>query len=453
MPLRAPIRKLLWNDVYREVDLYKAALRVYTKPLFGWRKALFTSSDGRTLYDLAAHGLPTLDRIDRELRHHRFTFRPSVALQYNFNGKHRTLYIAPWEERIVDLLLYRILTTELQDWYSPSSYAYRERRFGLDRCQSRIAQLFRTSAGPLFAIKRDISNYFASVNHDLLLAQLRELVSADDYLFHLLQQRVAFAYNDADGEHRATLGIPLGAAVACAFANIYLTPLDRQIESIQGVHYFRYADDLLAIAPTFDAACEVRERMVQQLEQVQLRTKATHELDLALKGALGPGFHAAIELRHLGLQFSETGSVGLSRDKSRKIQNLFRFAFRRSHKRWKKLRDPQQRAQALVQISAQTIDRGVRNVAIIDYYLKHLTDERRLKLIDRWLAEEILASVFGGHKKKHFQRLSFTELRSMGLPSLVHRRRLILRKEIESPFFVWQHQKAQRAFRGTVARA
>jgi len=35
---------------------------------------------------------------------------------------------------------------------------------------------------------------------------------------------------------------------------------------------------------------------------------------------------------------------------------------------------------------------------------------------DRWLAEEILSLVFGGHKKGHFARLSFETLREFGLP-------------------------------------
>ena len=46
-------RPLRWSDVYREAELYKAVVRVYTKPLFQWRKALSTSTDGKTLYDLA----------------------------------------------------------------------------------------------------------------------------------------------------------------------------------------------------------------------------------------------------------------------------------------------------------------------------------------------------------------------------------------------------------------
>jgi hypothetical protein len=124
--------------------------------------------------------------------------------------------------------------------------------------------------------------------------------------------------------------------------------------------------------------------------------------------------------------------VSLSRDKRRKIQNLFRFAFRRKGRTWKRIGDPRERARTLAAIAAKTIEKGVRNVAIVDYYLKHLTDVAQLRMLDRWLAEEVLSLVFGGHKKGHFARLSFETLREFGLPSLVHRQRLIVHGHTES---------------------
>lgn len=143
--------------------------------------------------------------------------------------------------------------------------------------------------------------------------------------------------------------------------------------------------------------------------------------------------------------------MSLSRDKQRKIQNLFRFAFRRSRRRWKKIVTPQERARTLIAVASQTLEKGVRNVAIVDYYLKHTTDAEQLRLLDRWLAEEILSLVFGGHRKGNFAKISYEELRRYGLPSLVHRQRLIQHGKIDSPFFIWQQQKADRAFKGTVA--
>ncbi len=435
-------RLLRWRDVYREAELYKAAVRVYTKPLFLWRKALNVSTDGKTLYDLAARGLNALSGIHQQLRNQRFHFRPAVGLKYNFNGKRRTLYIPPWEERIVDLLIYRLLSRRLHPWFSPSSYAYRDHTYGLDRCQSRIAAALRAARTPTYVIKRDISDYFASVNHEVLIDQLSRLIDSNDYLFELVLERIRFEYQDEAGSQRAERGVPFGCASACLFANVYLTGLDRSIESIPEVHYFRYADDLLLLSPNRDSALLAAGQINAQLKELRLATKASHEHDLVL--CAGNGTHDfrflhATTLRHLGLQFNCGGAVSLSRDKQRKIQNLFRFAFRRSRRRWAKIGDARERSRALIAVACQTIERGVRNVAILDYYLKHVTDTPQLRMLDRRLAEEILSMVFGGHKKGHFAKISFDELRQLGLPSLVHRHRLI------------RHGKIDRAFKGTVA--
>ena len=456
--LLKPARLLRWRNLYREAELYKAALRVYTKPLFLWRKALSVSTDGKTLYDLAAGGLSGLDRVHEQLRNEGFHFRPSVGLKYNFNGKRRTLYIPPWEERIVDLLLYRLLNQRFHRWFSASSYAYRDRVYSLDRCQSRIASLLRSSHAPLYLVKRDISDYFASVNHQILLTQLAAHIDPDDYLFGLLKERIRFEYQDESGDHRAEIGIPFGCASACVLANVYLTGLDRAIESIPDVHYFRYADDVLVLTSTRRSAIATIEQIEATLNELKLTTKTSHQQDLLLSTQStvedGP-FQPASSFRHLGLQFAIANGVSLSRDKSRKIQNLFRFAFRRNRRRWMRIDDPQERARTLIAIACQTIERGVRNVAILDYYLKHVTDVEQLRILDRWLAEEILSLVFGGHKKGHFAKISFHQLREWGLPSLLHRHRLIRHRMIDSPFFIWQQQKMDRAFnrafKGTVA--
>jgi len=440
--------------VYREVELYKAAVRVYTKPLFHWRKALNVAADGQTLYELAGRGLRGLDAIHGALQREAFEFRPSIGLTYNFNGKRRTFYIPPWEERIVDLLLYRVLNQRLHHWFSPNSFAYRDHTYGLDSCQSRIASLLRSSPRPLYLVKRDVSDYFASVHHEFLLRQLGQHVERDDYLFHLLRQRVQFSYHDETGLHEATRGIPFGCASACLFANIYLTELDRCLERLPQVRYFRYADDLLLLSPKRDSAVLARERLCAMLGDLKLSTKASHEADFLLSAeeVSDRDFRTVAAFRHLGLLFRAGGEVSLSRDKRRKIQNLFRFAFRRKRRTWKRIGDPQERARTLAAIAAETVERGVRNVAIVDYYLKHVTDVAQLRLLDRWLAEEVLGLVFGGHKRGHFAKLSFAALREFGLPSLVHRQRLIIHGHTESPFFIWQKQKADRAFKGTVAR-
>jgi len=446
-------RLLQWAGIYKETELYKAALRVYTKPVFQWRKALFSSTDGRNLYDFAERGLPRLDAMHRALQRECFEYRPAVALTYNFNGKHRTLYVPPWEERIVDLLLYRALNRRLHDWFSPNSYAYRDRRYSLDACQRRIASVLRTTGTPLYVVKRDIADYFVSVNHKLLLGQLASLVDPDDYLYRLLEQRVRFLYEEEGETRMAGVGIPFGASIACLFANIYLTGLDREIESATEIRYFRYSDDLLILSPSREAADRAAQQLGFHLLRLGLKTKASHRANLLLSEdpAAEGSYSVARGFRHLGLLLRIGGEVALSRDKLRKIQNLFRFAFRRN-RRWRRERDARRRVQILVRLATEVIEKGVRNVAILDYYLKHVNDERQLRWLDRWLAEAVLSAAFGGHKKGHFRKVGFGELRAMGLPSLVHRRRMIHRGRIASPFFIWRRAKGAEGFRGMVAK-
>ena len=447
--------KCRWRDLYREAELYKCAIRLYTKPLFSWRKALLTSTDKKDLYDFARRGPQNLAGIHRALQKESFTFRPGVALHRNFRGKKRTLYIYPWEERLVDLLLYRLLSARLHHRFSTNSYAYRLRGFGLDRCQHKIAALLADTGSPLFVAKRDIANYFPSVDQNLLFQQLQQIVEPGDYLFQLLCERVRFQFEDGGATQTALRGIAFGTPIACFFANLYLTPLDCQLDSIPSLRYFRYADDLLFFSEQKEAVVEAVERLNAVLAVRCLSSKASHEQNLLLSknAARSEEFTTASRFRHLGLEFSAGGGIRLSRDKCRKICNIFRYAFRRRRAKLARILDFRKRAQFAVELARRALNESVRNVAIIDYYLKHVTDESQLHLLDRWLAEEVLSIAFqGGHKRGYFRLLPYEALRAMGLPSLVHRRREIRHGQIEAPFFVWKRYQLRKSSRETAAR-
>jgi retron-type reverse transcriptase len=69
-------------------------------------------------------------------------------------------------------------------------------------------------------VKRDVSDYFASIDHEILLNQLRQFVHEKDYLFRLLRQRIEFLYDEDAVLCRANVGVPFGTAIACLLANI-----------------------------------------------------------------------------------------------------------------------------------------------------------------------------------------------------------------------------------------
>ncbi len=466
-PLPSTHRKATFTRVYSELALHQAVIRAYSKPLFTWRKALGMSHDGRTLYDFARHSLKNIHTLHQQLAGGTFQFRPGIALRYNFNGKHRTINLFPWEERIVDLLLYRVLTHYFHGAFEPSCHAYRMGGFGVDQCQRSLNARLRQLPRPIYFVKRDVQDYFPSLDHERLLTMLAEWVEPDDILFELLRQRIEFGIKTGDRVATNQCGVAFGTAIACFFANLYLTPLDRQLASVPGLRYYRYADDLLAFSGDRATTAHAEEIISESFEALNLCSKPKHHRNfyfpnVARADGPGPGppgratmnppsdetidgethFESCEKFRHLGLEFRADGGVGLSRDKSRKIQNLFRFAWRRYAHKLGKLRSPKGRARKAIEVAKDVLEHGYRSIAIIDYYLKHVDDEEQLRRLDRWLAEAVLAIAFdNGHKKGNFKKMSFAKLRAMGLPSLCHRRRLLRHGHLESSFFTLRTEK------------
>ncbi len=447
-------RRLRFGDIYNELALNKAALQVYTKPLFAWRKALSFSHDEKTLYDFARHTGRNLRRLHRSLLQRCYEFRAAKQLTYKVKNKQRVVYIFPWEERIVDRLLFNQLNRRCDHLFSKCSFAYRHRGYGVDVAQRRIARITR-GGEPLFILKRDVKNFFPSIDHRCLIEMLARWVEPGDYLFDLLRQRIEFQFviDDSDGNDAtavpavsASVGIPFGSPIACFFANLYLTPLDNRLERITGLHYFRYADDLLLASRSRDTAITAGVILADSFAALKLASKPSHHKDLSFSASnqADDQFEHAQGFRHLGLEFGVDGHIRLSRDKARKIRNLFRFAFRRQRRHFRRCRDRVSRAQLAIKIAQQVLRGGVRPVAIIDYYLKHVDDEQQLRLIDRWLAEEVLAlALQTGHRKSNFRHISFAQLRKMGLPSLRHRRRLLNHGHITSSFFQLRTERAK----------
>ncbi len=439
--------KTQFADIYSELALNQAALRAYTKPLFTWKKALGQSHDGLTLYDFARCTSSNLKQIHRQLMNHRFIFREGEAVRIESKGKERIIYIFPWEERIVDLMLYHTLSVHFDKRFSHSCQAYRMGRYGVDYCQEKVRQLIKRKSRPLYFIKRDVTNFFPTIDHDLLLENLSQWVDPQDYLFDLLRQRIQFLIKDGEEAELNFLGIGFGTPIACFFANLYLNDMDHELNRIKGLHYFRYSDDMLAFSSNPEAVEEAATIMDQTFKIHKLTSKPSHHLDFQFADeAQSPenieAWPVCDRFTHLGLEFRSNQSVGLARDKSRKIQKIFRDEFRRRRRAFRRLTKPKSRAKKAVQIARQLIEEGFGSVALIDYYLKHVNDQDQLKALDHWLAEEVLSVAFrNGHKKGNFHKLSFGRLRSMGLPSLRHRHRLLHHGQMDYSFLTWRTDK------------
>ena len=294
-------------------------------------------------------------------------------------------------------------------------------------------------------MKRDVANCFPSLPHKLLKQVTAAVTEPGDYLEQLLLEHIEFSYLQEDGELvTADAGVPFGAPTACLLANLALTPFDDALADIPDSCYTRYADDMLFLTTDRKTAQKATETFDAVFSKLGLLSKESAEINGILTkephGNPDDVFIRLPGLKHLGIYFQANGTISLSLDKQRKICRLFRASFTKYRHRLKKVKDAKKRAALLCTAAGNMLEKTQSQVAIIDYYLKHVTDTKQLQLLDRWLAEEVLATALNtGHKKGNFAKISFQELRAMGLPSLSHRRLLLLPGHIDNSFLRWKN--------------
>lgn len=430
-----------WDDVCTEAGIYKAALKIYTRGLFNPTKGLSKGVDGKSLFDFACKA-KNLRALYRTLQVKNFSFRPARQIKLIISPlKEKFIYLFPWEERIVDTLLYEALSTRFHSFFSKHSYAYKTRGAGVDLCQSNIAR-YLAKHEVVYIIKRDVTNYFPSIDHEILEEKTRSLI-ADETLLATLLSRIKFQFV-IDGEVQvASRGVPFGSPVACFFANLYLDQIDKSFEGRTDLQYFRYADDFLIATPDRNVAIESMQLLDQQFEQLKLISKASHTKNLILSTSKTADevFEYTTKIKHLGLEYRADKSIGLSRDKQRKIVNLVKRSINKhARKKWSKL-PLQARTMKYIGLANRGILESLKSVSIVDYYLKHVTDENQLRLIDRYIAETVLAETTKrGYKKSNFSIVSYETLRKWGLLSLVHRQKLLRHGHIESDFFTLRNK-------------
>jgi len=155
--------------------------------------------------------------------------------------KRREIRAAPFRDRVVHHALFNVLDPIFQRGFIADSYACIPGR-GTHRAARRYRAFVRARAGRGYRVQGDVKRYFASVDHEVLLARLRRRIG-DRRMLNLLGTLVTH------GAERPGRGIPIGSLTSQLFANAYLDALDHFVkEGLRVRHYLRYMDDFLLLA-------------------------------------------------------------------------------------------------------------------------------------------------------------------------------------------------------------
>lgn len=187
------------------------------------------------------------------------------------NGKQRPLGIPTVKDRVVQQAIAQVLSLGYERYFSNSSYGYRPEtgaQHAVDMACTYLDQ------GYEWVVDLDIEKFFDTVNHDKLIAILRERVNEDKVL------RMIRAFLKAgvmeDGLYSITdEGVPQGGPLSPILSLVYLDKLDKELEK-RGLHYCRYADDVCIFVGSEQAANRVLKSITRWIEnELHLKVNAT----------------------------------------------------------------------------------------------------------------------------------------------------------------------------------
>jgi len=151
---------------------------------------------------------------------------------YVFDPKRRFISATPYSDRVVQHALCNVIEPIFDHAFVFDSYACRKEK-GTHKAVSRFQQFARKNT---YVLKCDVRNYFAAMDHVILLRMIRRKIKDADVL-RLIEVIIASS---------ADPGIPIGNLSSQIFANLYLNEFDHYLkETIKCRHYLRYMDDLI----------------------------------------------------------------------------------------------------------------------------------------------------------------------------------------------------------------
>ena len=166
---------------------------------------------------------------------------------YVHDPKRRHIHKASVQDRVLHHLLYKYLYPLFDMNFIFDSYSCRLDKGthkGIKRLEQFTRKISKNYTKNSFALKLDIKQFFASIDHEILLKLLDRRVKDRDILW-LLSEVIGSFYSE-QGEGK---GIPLGNLTSQIFANVYMNELDQFIKhKLKIKYYLRYADDFLLLS-------------------------------------------------------------------------------------------------------------------------------------------------------------------------------------------------------------
>ena len=177
------------------------------------------------------------------------------------DGGVRKLGIPTVIDRIVQQAIAQVLTPIFEPLFTDGSYGYRQNR----SAQMAILKVKEyAEQGYRYAVQLDLSKYFDTLNHALLINLLRREIK-DEGVIQLIKKYLKSGVLENGVCVKTEEGSPQGGPLSPLLANIYLNEFDHEFEN-RGVKVIRYADDIVLLAKSQRATERLLETSTKYLE-------------------------------------------------------------------------------------------------------------------------------------------------------------------------------------------
>jgi hypothetical protein len=323
------------------------------------------------------------------------------------SGKKRVVYSFAADEMLV-LKLIAFLLYKYDDRLAPNCYAFRR---GL-KAHDAIFKLNKAIHGQqMWAYKLDIHDYFNSIDIDILLPLLKEMLADDPPLYGFFEQmltnpNVSFNKNIIEERH----GVMAGTPTSPFLADVYLNEVDHYFNDAN-VIYARYSDDIIMFAPDYDTLQQYKEKMCHFLAQYHLEVNPEKEKVYSPDEAyefLGFKCHGH------DIDISEATKRKMKGKIKRQANALLRWKNKNGMEAEKAMK-------ALINYFNRKFFESddPENLTWSRWFFPVINQTEGLKEIDRYLQQYIRFLSTGRHNKTNY-RVDYAQLKALGYKSLVN---------------------------------
>lgn len=208
------VYKLLFNR-----DLY---LRAYAK-LYPNSGAMTKGSTDETVDGMSVQ---KIEKLIETIRYERYQWTPARR-EYipKRNGKKRPLGIPTWSDKLLQEVVRMILEAYYEPQFSEHSHGFRPQK----GCHTALQEI-QTWKGTRWFIEGDISKYFDTIDHQVLL-QILGVNIHDGRFIRLIGGMLKAGYIEDWKFNQTISGTPQGGVISPLLANIYLNVFDQWVET------------------------------------------------------------------------------------------------------------------------------------------------------------------------------------------------------------------------------